>query len=162
MGAGNNAVDYYTVQNTRNGSIQNSNQQTSRNQNHLATQQIKVNNANPLLSTDQDSLGLASSTMQEGSNSPVVVVAAAVTSRDETGTLQASPASQIKASNENSSMLAGLSTPALLANRSMRSPPRTSVITQQPLKQINEKTKTTTVSNNGGTSGSASNQNNTS
>jgi hypothetical protein len=52
VGVGNNAVDYYTVQNTRNGSIQNSSQQTSRNQNHLATQQIKINSANPLLSAD--------------------------------------------------------------------------------------------------------------
>lgn len=64
--------------------------------------------------------------------------------------------------NHNSSLIAGLSTPALLANRSMRSPPRTSVLSQ-PLKQINEKAKGSLLpSNNGGASGSTTNHNNTS
>jgi hypothetical protein len=103
-------------------------------------------------------MGLASSTMQEG-NSSVVVVAAV---RDETGTLQGGSPPTHSKQESSSSLIAGLSTPALLANRSMRSPPRTSVITQQPLKQINEKIKTAAVSNNGGTSGSGTSHNNTS
>ena len=83
--------------------------------------------------------------MQEGANSSSILNAGLAGS----------------ANNHNSSLIAGLTTPALLANRSMRSPPRTSVL-NQPLKQINEKSKGSVPSNNGGASGSTTNHNNTS